>query len=262
MPLCPNCNQWYEVSRAGGGCPHCAAGDSAVSSPVGDSRDALVPLARFRNWAEAGFFEDLLHSHGIAAQLEPQEQFDAVGGHWCHQLLLRVPSADFESARRFMERELDETADEPSALSREIDEVYSADGNDALAGAAHRDGRGEVGPPLWKPLAVVLVAGGLAYLGTYGLGWVRPGGAAALHGRPAAHGSDLWRYLTRDGGVWHRELGPRSTGARMWHDPDRGVIHVEEDRDGDGLFERHLQFDPAGRLEESSVAPVPAAPDG
>lgn len=259
MPLCPNCDQWYEVSLDAGGCPHCAGDASAAAATAPE--DELPALARFRNWAEAGFFEDLLHSHGVAAQLQPREQYDAVGGHWGHQLVLRVPADDFDRARALVQGELDEGADGDSPAERYLsDEVFEG----ALGQPVGSGGTGEQplddGPPLWKPLAVVLVAGGLAYLGTHGLRWARPDPAAALEARPAARPSDLWRYLSEQGGVWQGEAGPGGARSRMWHDPRSGTLHVEEDRDGDGEFERQLQFRGGRKIEARFAAPPDAAP--
>jgi hypothetical protein len=259
MPLCPECQQWYEVSRAAAGCPRCTALASG-SAPAANQQGELPPLARFRNWAEAGFFEDLLHSHGIAAQLEPHEQFDAVGGHWGHQLLLRVPAADFDRARALVQGELDEGAEEsPARGSYLADDVYDADREQAVGSGAVRRERVDEGPPLWKPLAVVLVAGGLAYLGTHGLRWARPRPPAALDARPAARSSDLWRYLTDHGGMWERVAGDGAVHARMWHDRRSGTLHIEEDRDGDGDFERDLQFELGRKREPRQAAPAQAA---
>lgn len=262
MPLCPNCHQWYEVSHSAGGCAHCAAGGAAAAHSTRDEGEGPVPVARFRNWAEAGYFEDLLHSHGIAAQLEPQEQYDAVGGHWGHQLMLSVAGADFDRARDLMQQELEDNEDDAGTRAQRADPAVACvrEPRD-VAGSAIGPSATE-GPPLWKPLAVVLVAGGLAYLGTHGLRWARPGPAAGLEGRPASRSSDLWRYLMRNDGVWQRELGPGAGRARMWQDGHSGTLHIEEDRDGDGLFERHLQFQGGRRLEQRRVAPVPAAPNG
>ena len=109
MPQCSKCKTWYDPVAIDSPCPRCEQervfDDSTVGSRRLESEDSVV-IARIRNWADAGYLEDLLLQFQIEAVLQVVESIDPVSGVCSHQLLLRVPTPDMNQAIQLLEEEI------------------------------------------------------------------------------------------------------------------------------------------------------------
>lgn len=207
MPRCHQCRT--ELTREATICPRCGA-----DIPEPDA-NKWVSIARLRNLAEAGFFADLLGDQQIECRIYQHDRFSALDGSWSMDYFLQVRQPEAEEAALWMQQYLDGEKSEPAD-----------DASPALRA--------------WKPLALVLVCGGLAY-------WVGQGVIAARPARQLSHNPTLWEVLGRIDRPFTTSGEVGQARYRLQPDPEHDRIYLEEDRDGDGMFERHLEFS-GGRL--------------
>lgn len=254
MPRCPECGRLGSIHQRG--CPHCGyepenqngayAADNfrgAIAFDAAESRDEAAdfiedvandqcrtPIARFQNGAEAGYFADeLTHAAELDVRLLVREQFDAVHGMSVTDYVLLVREADAERASQILRSLVSSTDDH--------------DADDASGDQAAQDGfnvAATPGGPVWVPILLTLAAGSIAYWGVEKVEQrPRP---PALVNRDRRQPPDLWRVLGMSPDPWVQKLGPGQGVRRLQIAPDRRTAVVQEDRDGDGRFERQWEF--------------------
>lgn len=240
MPMrrCAACNFWFTpASPEQQACPRCgqAAVETTQSNPA-----RRVPIARAANWAEAGFFEEVLTRHQILPEMVEREDFDALTGCWHTQVVMLVPEADAQRAADFIECEL-RREDDSRPLPHE---VFSPSG---LAAAG----------PFWKPVFFMLIAGGLAY-------WVTVRGIAGPQQRRAAAPkrptTDLWDMLSRSSRPWRQTLTDGSIRL-LWRDAGSGSLHLKQDSDGDGRYDRWQEFRDGRKVRDVELTPFFSGPE-
>ncbi len=272
MPQCLKCKTWYDPVANDSPCPRCEQERGFDDSGIGSQRlesDESVVIARIRNWADAGYLEDLLLQFQIEAVLQVVESIDPVSGICSHQLLLRVPTPYMNQAIQLLEEEINvqerfapnsersEAVAFPLHLTRQTNVPGDGTGYDEDDGKQNRfqmstevnsDWFSEERPMRWKPLAIVLVAGGLVYLGMLSNKIELWPESDKFHS--GSQYQFLWHELSRFPGVWEQQ-GEQGLRRRLWFDDGQQLIHIEDDRDGDGDFESHLLLDG----EQSSNSP-------
>lgn len=241
MRRCDSCDFWFTPSSSDQAtCPRCGQRevDLEPASPT-----TKVPVARAANWAEAGFFEDLLEHHAIHPEFVERDEFDALLGSWQPRIVMLVSEADAERAADLMEKELGEENDSsPQSL-----ELLSPRASTPAG-------------PFWRPVIFLLLASGLTY-------WVATRVIARpLHRRPAGPGqpgprtSDLWDEISRSGGPWH-QTSADGTRRLLWRDGETRSLHLKEDADGDGRYDRWMEFREGRKVRDLELTPFFSGPE-
>jgi len=221
MPQCPECRHRVSAFDAlPDFCPKCGA--MLASSEAGDGH---TPVARLNNLAEVGYFADLLESQGFEPHVRQHDEFSALDGSWQTTYLLCVAARDASRAAGLLKEELQNSPDESNWEAA----PFGAD--DQQVGSLS----------MWKPMALLLVAGGLAYI----VG--RDSFPRPPQQQPAKPRSGLWQAVD--------DTGQRtfySTGAagrtRLRFEADNRVF-LDEDFDADGQYDRSREYrlhEPAG----------------
>lgn len=207
-------------------CAQC--GQTSEPTPQGP---AWTSIARVSSLADVGYFEDLLSSDEIDCRVHERDDFSAVDGTWQKTYVVQVPEHVATRAVERLRGEIAETEDVPAA-------AY-----DAYGSASNED----TGPALWKPLALILLAGGLVYMA--GRSGPLAAGKAPQRHEPAG---SLWNALTESDIVLKGE-GDAGQGRRaLRYDPIRERLILEVDTNGDGRFDRRREFR-SGRLVHESM---------
>jgi len=238
MSVCPNCGRPhpldYEV------CPDCQGtreGDlsepaldsveprdvavDANGEPVGDP--ARVPIARFQNGAEVGFFADeLTRETGIETEVLAREKFDAVHAVWSIDYLLLVDRGEAERGARALQALVESTGgemeDQPSERASACD----------IPGG------------VWVPLILTLAAGSIACFGIERAD-PRPRAPALVVGH-ARRSPEVWQFMGAARGNWVQPLAGGRGVRELVLDPEKGTVVLRDDEDGDGRFEREQRF--------------------
>jgi hypothetical protein len=220
--LCSSCGSLTAEPDARAA-PRSLASDSEArgegsASPL---QRGFVPVARFRNAAEAGYFADELARLGDwAVTLTLEENFDAVSGHWAHRFVLAAP----ETQAAAVTQALGELVEQG-----EPDERWA---DDQQPSAVNADDAGGIN---WVPI-VLTIAAGTAVL------WA----AKSLHDPPKRDARlapvgglplDLWDDLSARPEPWVQQSDDGSRREVVF-DPHRRLALIREDHDGDGIFER------------------------
>lgn len=231
MNKCKHCGSLLSVH--GPACPSCGREDQQTevsNSPNAEVelQDSLgqkmVAVARFSNAAEAGYFAaELQHAEQIETKLSEDSQFDAVTGGWRQNYLLFVAEDHSELASQFLYHTESET-DEPNYVQEEFPDVH-------------------VSPAVgvnWVPIILTtLAAGSVAY---WGIKRVEQQPAPpVLKNDLGLHKDDLWKTLSTSDSPWVQHLNVDG-GLRLLHVGRDGSAVIQEDRDGDGHFERKQHF--------------------
>lgn len=238
MPRCAECGSLVSVHTDV--CPHCGSDEAEQNRPAvaaidrvpgvaGDdagefrSSGPRVPIARFQNGAEAGYFADeLSHQLDIDAEVRVREQFDAVHAIWTTEYVLCVPEEVAESASDTLQQIVSSTDDDSADGPEGTDESRSA----------------TTGAQMWVPLILTLAAGSIAYWGLNRLERApRPGQLVIRDRRLPA---ELWQMLGNSRGPWVQKEGGVTRSLHV--NPHDGTARVEEDHDGDGQFERAWEY--------------------
>jgi hypothetical protein len=211
MIRCPHCQR--EVTAGTPACPNCRA------EIVDPAATKFATISRLSNAAEAGYFADLLGNQGIESRLHHEDHFSAVDGTWSSRIFLQVPESDSVAAATILREQLSDS--EPG---------YRGDCPSDMT-AAELTGRPGVN---WVPVALVLVAGGVAY-------WMGQGMPRA--GQPADH-PEL-PLLVEVLGAIDAPLETRPVrgqpGYRL-HVDSNNVVFIDEDLNGDGIYETRAKF--------------------
>ena len=176
-----------------------------------------VSVARLTNLAEAGFLQNLLSDEGVASNVKQHEDFSAVDGKWTSVYVMQVPAGLAHQAVVTIRQELaDSTSDDPQ----------SSNGSEADQPA----------PVVWKPLAIIFVAGGLAYLASQN--------ALPWPGRPADtnHRQSFWEAIDGIAVPWVSDPAENGPRFRLRFDRGSNTVYLDEDRDRNGRYERRRKF--------------------
>lgn len=225
MPICPQCGRRHGLSRSI--CPDCVQDENLCESVPGPDEDGenaelWVAIARFQSGAEAGYFADeLTRQHGIEADMQVRERFDAVHAVWTVDYILQVSPPHAAEAAGALQSLVDATGDDAQEESK------GPSVTDIPAG-------------VWMPLILTLAAGSIACFGIDHFDQ-RPR-QPALVVRDGRKPPELWEILTSTSGAWVQQLeGGRGTRRLTLH-PDQHSAVLEEDHDGDGRVDREWEF--------------------
>jgi hypothetical protein len=259
MTQCTRCGRRFswsqpDSSREEAICSQCGA------APTTSHPTQWKPIARLSNLAEAGFYADFLEGEGYVARVHHRNDYSALDSTWESSFELQVAEDQVKQAfaalqegielhedgeelgdhlpqNEYSHRGADPGDSEYSPYARAAVEFES--GRDADRGA-FRQGRGDrdldsrTRSGAFTPsLAWVLVAGGLAYtLGRSGFG---PG----LQAEPDV----LWQTI-RHSSPFISEPAEGSPRRCLRYDRARREFVLEEDRNGDGVWDRQWRFVP------------------
>ncbi|MGD9856816.1 MAG: hypothetical protein AB7U20_17855 [Planctomycetaceae bacterium] len=217
-------------------CPRCGS-DFTGAAPSIDRADArgagiqqLVPIARFVNVAEAGYFHCELEGHlACEVRLTTENHFDAAHASWGSNYVLSVPAGEAEQATGLLKRIVDETS------SSEF--VEYGDTRVVLAGMADHELPFAESRIHWTPIVLTLTAGTFVI-------WA----AKQVHRhlqQPAggqARQVQQWEQLGRDSSPWVQQLQDGPGRRELIFDQTGRLATLREDRDGDGIFERNARI--------------------
>ncbi len=225
MAYCRNCGCSVTDERPHALCQQCEASSLTVTEA-----DDWVPIARMANLAEAGFLCELLDSRGLPARLDQLNDFSAVDGTWQTRFILKVPS-DFRA------RATDLLRDEVATFHAEdkSDDVSAEMGASASPEMPRPQLLSIIGPLLL--LAMVAMS---SYAAGRAVGRPMPGPAIS---------SDLWGALRETTQPLISVSPDGKLQRQLQFDRDEGTLILEDDRDGDGRFDRRRVF-----REDSVVA--------
>lgn len=245
--FCPACSRavtsWSESGRAN------ASGTGDPEPRGGEPDDvSMTSIARFRDAAEAGYFaHELRETEGIASEVVFEEDFDALRGHWSGRFVLTVPEERAEQAVEILQRMIAQTEGD------EAEAEPAAGGRPAAAAESHGSAAAfqqpwndtsttdESGTIHWMPIVLTLAAGSAVI-------W----GAKTFHDQPRAEfprgpqggePTDLWEQVsTTSSGPWVQPMDNGRGERRLSILPDRNLVILREDADGDGRFEKEQRF--------------------
>lgn len=216
MITCYHCRRMLDSERLAslGRCPYCESDLYDSNGPTWTS------VARVASLAEVGYFEDLLAAAGIETAIHEREDFDAVSGIWNRSYVVQTSAEQAEEAVRLIQQELDATdAEDRSELPGEYDPSSS----------------------LRRSMALVLVAGGLAYWGGKGaMEAVRE--PARAQPVAAQQAGALWRALSESEQPLVATQGAAGPQRVLRYDRQRNALYLEEDLNGDGRYDRRRAF--------------------
>ena len=197
-------------------CPHCHTEISPTPSEATDvDASRWTSIARLTNLAETGYFADLIQADEVPTNIVQHSEFDAVDGSWRTIYLLQVPD--------------DKAADAAESLKRELELAEEESGRSWHRDGGHAERRS--GGASWKPVVLILVAGGLAfYAGRFGVDR-RPPPARPAQDELDSALNDLppgIEFQSDEGGV----------RRRLTFDRDNRALFLEEDIDRDGRWDR------------------------
>jgi hypothetical protein len=206
-----------------------------MTSNSSPSASSWVPLVQFGNWADLGYFESVLHENDVPTEIRQHEQLSAQDGRRTVSILLMVPA-------ELLERATDILADEVEATSDgDASEDWTRSTPSDPWGPPPEDrfpGDEPAGISLWKPVLVLLVAGGLS--------------AYFLHRQPPARPApaidpqeNLWHALSELERPLTTAPSDHGTSRRLWYDPNSRTLNLEEDFNGDGRYDRRRKFHPS-----------------
>lgn len=247
MPRCSQCGRLVSIHQHG--CPECDRGVSEGHDPLpaedfpereplieesefdeNESHSRRLPIARFQSGAEAGYFADeLARAVDLDVRVLAREHYDAVHG---------VASTDF--VLLVLETEAERAAQLLRSLVASTDDDEAPDESNLLAAEHDFNSSALMGGPVWVPLLLTLAAGSIAYWGIEKFEQrQRP---PALINRDRRQPPELWRVLSASPSPWVQTLGPGRGTRQLQVDPATKSAVIQEDRDGDGRFEREWAY--------------------
>ncbi len=208
------------------------------------SDDLLVPVARFKSAAEAGYFaHELLYTEHLPVSLIAEEHFDALDGHWSTRFVLSAPEGMADRAARALAQLIEQTETEETC------DAVSAAGSSRLVMNDPADSDRQFDPATvaieesavhWVPIVLTLAAGSVALWGVHHLN-ERP--KQQFRAVPAGRQhDDLWEQLSLPARVWTQRLENGRGRRELWIDRKRNIAVIREDADGDGVFEKEVPF--------------------
>lgn len=177
--------------------------------------DSWTVVARMTKLAEAGFFSHLLAEGDIESRVVQGDDFHAVEGRWESVYVIEVPTNQAELAAQKLDEELAQSSPEANRSSASLKE----EDRPALV--------------LFWPLILMIMATGMVY-------WAAQGVGKDQRDHPA--GGSLWQAIRQ---VNRPLLSPAIVGQpayRLRFDPQKQVVFLDEDTDGDGQYDLHRAF--------------------
>lgn len=223
MYACPQCARSFENTRFAYGdesCPGCGTEVRQNDDP------AWIDVARVTNLAEAGFLTDELVGIGIDAQIHQLNDFSALTDRWESQYLLRVPAG---AARDAAVRIRQHMAD------------MEAEGDAEPAGLRFATAEHAIDPLLWRPVALVILAGVASFV--LGQRFSEMQAMKADRRPPRDSLSAAFQAIDRP---FVAESAGGQAGHRLQFNEKRQSWILDTDRDGDGRYDSRQAFTATG----------------
>jgi hypothetical protein len=214
---CPECTQPIrdlDTRRSLATCPSCGA------RLVSGDQSRWINVARVQNLAEAGFLADELSGDGIEARIYQAEDFSAMTDRWSVSYLIQARPREAQAAAARVRQHLAdrEAYPEPAPFPQ-------------------WDDRPAIDATLWRPVALVVLAGMVSFV----IG--QKFGADRDSARPPRN--SLSRAVTSIGRPLVTEPAPGQSRHRLRYADRERTWYLETDADLDGAYERTQRF-PAG----------------
>ena len=211
---CPECTRpidRLDARRTLQTCPSCGA------RLVGSEESRWINVARVQNLAEAGFLADELSGDGIEARIYQAEDFSAMTDRWSVSYLIQArPNEAQAAAARIRQHLADREAyPEPASLP-------------------HWDERPITDITLWRPVALVVLAGMVSFV----LG--QRFAADRDSARPPRN--SLSRAVTAIGRPLVTEPAPGQPRHRLHYEWREKTWYLDTDANSDGVYERTQRF--------------------
>jgi hypothetical protein len=215
MLTCHHCRHEFDAPEAGATaiCPHCR---SEVRAP---EEASWVSVVRTVNLAEAGYLANELEMGGFCARIKQHDSFSALDGSWTSLFLIQVPDDVAQ-----------ESADHLRTYLEEADFSGSAAALADAADGSHRGG------PVWRPLALMVVAGvAVLFIGQ------RMRELRARQHEPSRAGL-LTALEQIDRPFVSVEPGKGKGRFRLLFSRHAQLWRLQEDMNGDGRYDREWMF--------------------
>lgn len=207
-------SDFASVPAAAGECPQCG------SRLVRDEPKRWINIARVANLAEAGYLVDELLGEDIDARIYQSEDFSAATDRWQVSYLIQSPPEDAQSAAETIRRHLAEMDAYP----------------EPNAGDPWSDYRPALDPFMWRPVALVVLAG----MASFVLGQRF---AADRDSRPPRN--SLPRAVSAIGRPLVTEPAPGEPRHRLYYRWREQAWYLDTDADADGRYESQQRFQAA-----------------
>jgi hypothetical protein len=229
MMQCSRCGRQLTLDDRHAPCPGC--GQTVSSESVAPWKS----IARLSNLAEAGFYADYLEGEGFAARVHHRHDYSALDSTWMTSFELQVPADQTKLAHAALQQGLELHEDDGLAGAEAAE--WEAESPHRLRRESRGGGGDEVETrarsTVLPSLVWVLVAGGLAYtLGRSGFG----------ASGPAAQ--EVILEVIRHSSPFISEPAEGNPRRCLRYDPHRREFVLEEDRNGDGVWDRQWRFAP------------------
>lgn len=215
MLTCHHCRREFEPTQLGATaiCPECRS-----EVRVGDN-DQWVSVVRTINLAEAGYLANELETGGFPSQIRQHDSFSAVDGTWNSLFLIQVPA-------------------EQAQASADHLRAYLAEAEFSGPIAVAEDGADDGAPrgPVWRPLALMVVAGvAVLFIGQR---------MRELRVRQhEASRANLLHVLEQiDRPFVSVDPGKEAGRFRLMFNRRMEIWRLQEDPDGDGRYDREWTF--------------------
>ena len=217
--FCPECARPTDVSSQLGraaACSHCG-------TPLErDGTTGWTNVARVTNLAEAGFLVDELAGDEIEARVYQTQDFSALTDRWLVSYLIQSPPHAAQAAATRIRQHLAEV------------ESYQ---DPAMAGA-WSDARPSIDPFLWRPVALVILAG----VASFALGQR----FAADRDPPRPPRDSLASAMAALGRPLVTEPAAGLPRHRLYYHLRTRAWQLDTDTDGDGRYETRQRFHATG----------------
>lgn len=216
--FCPECARPTDepgVRRGRESCPHCG------TLLARDEPARWINVARVTNLAEAGFLVDELSGDGIDARIYQSEDFSALTDRWLVSYLIQSPPRDAQAAAARIRRHLAEM------------ESYQ----EPATGGAWPDERPAFDPFVWRPVALVVLAGVAGFV---------LGQRFAADPDPKPPRNSLSGAVSAIGRPLVTEPAVGLARHRLYYHRREQAWYLETDAEGDGQYEARQRFHAAG----------------
>jgi len=239
MSDCPHCR--HPLRESLNECPECGFTAAPVEQGFSKGKSPhqpFVPVAKFANVAEAGYFHCELEGHlEREVRLTTQNHFDAPSASWWSNYVLSVPATEAERAAAFLQQ-----------LVAETDQAeFIGYGDEPVTPAGHADNELPMSESRihWTPIILTLTAGTFVI-------WAAKQVHRHVVREPAGRGAnqvDIWDQLSRDGSPWVQHADDGHGRRELLIDRANKVATLREDTDGDGTIDRQsrISLTPAGQ---------------
>lgn len=235
MRDCPHCR--HPLPESLNECPECGVAvaledEGFAAAP--SSHPSFVPVARFANVAEAGYFHAELEGHlQCDVRLTTQNHFDATSASWWSNYVLSVPAAHAERAAAFLKQLVAETDQADFGDDRD-------DRDEPITSPVRDEGEMPVSESRihWTPIILTLTAGTFVI-------WAAKQVHRQVVRDPAGRGAnqvDIWDHLSRDSSPWVQHPEGGRGHRELLIDRINNIATLREDTDGDGLIDRQSRI--------------------